>query len=125
MTQGTDETLLNNDLNIPDLPELGLRNSKTIDIDSRNNTHNLTTAHNSPRDQNFQNYMKALEIPSVGDITNTSITAAHMRQGTTTRLGSGLDTTFFKKATPAIPQSLLQPALKPGKNFKWRNEDIK
>ena len=26
---------------------------------------------------------------------------------------------------PTVPLSLLNPALKPGKNFKWKNNDIK
>lgn len=43
-TNTTDQTLLNADLYIPDLPELGLRNSKTIDIDSRNIPKNKTQA---------------------------------------------------------------------------------
>lgn len=81
LTQGTDKTLLNDDLTVPNLPELGLRNSKTIDIDSRQQQRiqNYTT-NNSPRidysfqgkisprqekDSKFKDYVKSLDVPSV------------------------------------------------------------
>lgn len=42
-------------------------------------------------------------------------------------MNSNLDIVGNKigKQQPSIPLSLLKPALKPGKNFKWKNDDIK
>lgn len=66
---------------VPNLPEVGLRNSKTIDIDSRDTRQqtraNYTTTNNSPRIDNsfhakkspreskFKDYIKSLDVSSV------------------------------------------------------------